>query len=188
MKMTSWSLNQPLWTIWFKMGIFPKFRGENKTYLSCHQPVMLCSMYSMSTINAQQNHGVLPLSPSNLPWLPAASWSCITFKRSKAIPQCRESSRALKVLLQPTAFAPKWPRFTTSLANFDVCTVRVCDNFFWALTKEIRKKSEKFRVKKSKLVLETITQTSRFFLVVTHLENPAPCVFFHPSQPTHMWT
>ena len=35
-KTTGWWLNQPIWKILVKMGIFPKFRGENKTYLSCH--------------------------------------------------------------------------------------------------------------------------------------------------------
>ena len=29
---------QPLWKILVKMGIFPKFRGEHKKYLSCHHP------------------------------------------------------------------------------------------------------------------------------------------------------
>ena len=33
---SSWWLNQPIWKIWVKMGIFPNFRGEHKKYLSCH--------------------------------------------------------------------------------------------------------------------------------------------------------
>ena len=32
---------QPIWKIWVTMGIFHNFRGENKTYLSCHHPVMV---------------------------------------------------------------------------------------------------------------------------------------------------
>ena len=144
----------------------------------------------MSTINAQRT------TPFPLPTCPhvAASWSCITFKRSKAILQCRESSRALKVLLQPTAFAPKWPRppvwQTLTFARY------VFAIFFLALTKEIRKKSEKFRVKKSKLVLETITQTSRFFLetrcwwvfgAAPRLENSADLCFLFPSESTNSY-
>ena len=30
---TGWWLNQPSWKILVKMGIFPNFRGENKTYV-----------------------------------------------------------------------------------------------------------------------------------------------------------
>ena len=30
---TGWWLDQPLWTIWVKMGIFPNFRGEHEKYL-----------------------------------------------------------------------------------------------------------------------------------------------------------
>ena len=146
--------------------------------------------FNVFHVNNQRpkNH---PLSPSNLP---SASWSCITFKRSKAILQCRESSRALKVLLQPTAFAPKWPRppvwQTLTFARY------VFAIFFLALTKEIRKKSEKFRVKKSKLVLETITQTSRFFLetrcwwvfgAAPRLENSADLCFLFPSESTNSY-
>ena len=35
-KVTSWWLNQPIWKILVKMDHFPKFRGENIKYLSCH--------------------------------------------------------------------------------------------------------------------------------------------------------
>ena len=34
-RLSSWWLNQPLWKIWFKMGIFPNFLGENK---KCSKP------------------------------------------------------------------------------------------------------------------------------------------------------
>ena len=36
-KKTGWWF-QTIWKILVKMGIFPKFRVENKTYLSCHHP------------------------------------------------------------------------------------------------------------------------------------------------------
>ena len=38
---TSWWLNQPIWKIWVKMGIFPKVRGDKKRYLSCHHLVII---------------------------------------------------------------------------------------------------------------------------------------------------
>ena len=36
-----WWLNQPIWKILVKMGIFPNFRGEHKKYLSCHHLVTI---------------------------------------------------------------------------------------------------------------------------------------------------
>ena len=35
-EITSWWLNQPIWKICVKLDTFPKVRGENKKYLSCH--------------------------------------------------------------------------------------------------------------------------------------------------------
>ena len=32
----SYKTNQPIWQIFVKLDIFPKFRGENKKWLSCH--------------------------------------------------------------------------------------------------------------------------------------------------------
>ena len=40
--LSSWWLNQPIWKIWVKQGIFPKFRGEHKQSLKpppCCGPV-----------------------------------------------------------------------------------------------------------------------------------------------------
>ena len=65
--------------------IFSKFRDEKKKIFELPPPSFLSCQ----------------LRPS---------WCCITFKRSKAILQHRESSRALKVLLQPAFRAPRKPR------------------------------------------------------------------------------
>ena len=54
---SSWWLNQPqLKNMLVKMGsIFPKFRGENKKYLSCHHLVIVSSILSFrSTRNVTQ--------------------------------------------------------------------------------------------------------------------------------------
>ena len=39
-KLPSWWF-QPIWKISVKLGIFPKFRGENKKYVSCHHLVTI---------------------------------------------------------------------------------------------------------------------------------------------------
>ena len=38
-KLSGWWF-QPIWKILVKLVIFPNFRDENKTYLSCHHPVV----------------------------------------------------------------------------------------------------------------------------------------------------
>ena len=43
-RLSSWWLNQPLWKIWFKMGIFPNFLGENKKCLKPPPSYLLPSL------------------------------------------------------------------------------------------------------------------------------------------------
>ena len=70
-----------------KMGIFPKDRGENKTYLSCHHHRFILTQVLKFSLKDSANHLKGPLEGVNLPFqlLRCFFFGCVpTFQRSTA--------------------------------------------------------------------------------------------------------
>ena len=92
---TGWWLNQPIWKLLVKLEIFPKDRGEQKKYLSCH--------HLETTFNKIINSDFLRWSHLPVPWILVEPfrmercWHLSTVSKNNTYPGCLAIAQLLQL-------------------------------------------------------------------------------------------